>query len=200
MSFRVASLNAACLILAAGCGSLYAPLPENPTTVTMPKPPGEAKTYAWHAESEELRTYWGRQRIKVKAAGTFPENWREPGDEAWEVKASNHEGKNVPFLGVLWQYKDKNGKECVEVRPPFEVSKMKNGLYLFIESRVELGPDKKIAAIKPQVHVREIRDSGGGSAGFTPYWVDFPLIPDAPTDITPMPSVEPPPKGTLIPK
>ncbi|MCX7806337.1 MAG: hypothetical protein N3A38_14300 [Planctomycetota bacterium] len=181
-----------------GCNP-YAPLPENPASLVMSKPAGDATTYRWHAESGELRTYWGRQRIRIAATGTFPDGWREPGEEAWEVKAVNHEGKNVPFRGVLLQYKDKEGRERAEVRPAFDVEKMNDGLYIFIESRAELGPDGKVSKIRPVAHVREIRRTKT-SAGFTPYWVEFPLIPETPTDITPEPPREAAPKGTPIPR
>ena len=133
--------------------------------------------------------------IKAEAEATFPGDWREPGDEAWVVKAVNGEGTRVPFLGVLYAYKDEEGKTRMLARPGFDIDALSDGLYVLVESHARLGPDARIVEIRPRLHIREIRDQA-----FKPYWVDYGMVPVVVSPMTPAPvPPKPAPQGTPIP-
>jgi hypothetical protein len=186
---------------AAGCtpeGALpAAPAKHGVKTVVAPGP----DVYGWHAESETLYTYYGRQQLKLRCRGRFPATWKAPGDESWEVEAVNAQGNAVPFLGVVRRYLNMDGKEQVEGLPAFDATTLPAGLYIFIETAVKLAPDGSgPAEIRPNAFVMEIRKKG-----FMPYQARIALFPDQESPRTPRPEVGPPPhpavdKESNVPK
>lgn len=172
-------ISAALAVLAAGCGDPYPSLPENPEIV-FPRAPVQGETFAWRLYTEALSTYWGLQRLEVRAQAVFPKEWREPNDEAWTVKAVNQEGKAVPFLGVLYPRNDDRGDLQYYALPGFNLQEIPDGLFLFIESQAKLGADKRLAEVRPVLHIREIRRHG-----YWPYWVRFSMVPEQDHPLTP---------------
>lgn len=189
---HVLTLAAGALLLAAGCNP-YDPLPSRPARQDRSAElPAGSDVHAWSAETGELSTFWGAQRLKLRCRGCFPAPWRAPGDEAWSVEAVNAEGTRVPFLGVVRRYRDDQGKERAEILPPFDSRKLPDGLYIFIESAVRLAPGLGPAEIRPVAHLAEIR-----RGWYMPYRIRIPLVPEAESALTPRPQPGAPPRAAL---
>jgi len=157
-------------------------------------PADAAPVYSWRGEHPQLFTYWGRQSVTVSAAAHFPRNWRNAGDEFWNVTAENGEGKPLPFVGVVRRYVNENGTTLGVIVPKVDLRRMPDGLYIVIDPNVTLEAEK-IVRIEPVAAVAEIRDHL-----FTPFQFPLPLIPETPSALTPAPPPRPEiPDGTPFP-
>jgi hypothetical protein len=189
------------LLVAAGCDP-YSTLPANTAPTQLAAiPAGADCVYAWSGKSRALMTYWGEQQLTLNCRGRFPRSWRKAGDETWEVRAVSAKGTPVPCLGVLRRWPDAQGRQQTEVLPPFDMGKVRDGLYLVMDTRVKLSGDAADPATAPQ----EIRPSAllieiRGHC-VKPFQVDIPLQPEKPGPLTPAAAVptEEPPKGTFVP-
>ncbi len=189
------------LLPAAGCDP-YSTLPANRApSGPAPIPAGADCVYAWSGRSRPLMTYWGEQQLSISCRGRFPRAWRRAGDEAWEVRATNARGTPIPCLGVLRRWKDSRGREQTAVLPPFDLDRVRDGLYLLMDTKVALSGDGADPAavpreIRPTAVLIEIR-----SHYVTSFQVDIPLVPETPCALTPAPELPPeePPSGTQVP-
>ena len=189
---RRALLLSAGILVLAGCNP-YDSLPRNQPLTDRPRiPAGTAPVHAWQARSPKLDTYWGPQHVAVRCRGWLPADWKQPGDGAWELSATNHEGKPVPFLGVIRPGWNADGSESREILPPVKIGALKDGLYILLEDGVKLSPvadergGNRIIEICPVARVVEVR---GGR--FRPWEVPVPLVPEKPGELTPAPAASP---------
>jgi len=158
-------------------------------------PAGSAPVYAWRARRGDLKTYWDDQAVTIRARAWLPPDWNEPGDGCWEVEGRNHEGKAIPFLGVVRSFTNEQGSRLSEVVPKFDLDEAPDGLYLALLPGVTK-EDGRVVSIRPAVLLREIRDHV-----WKPFSVRIPLRPEQESPVTPPPpETKPaPPKGTPIP-
>jgi len=157
-------------------------------------PQAAAPVFEWHGECKNWPTYWGRQAMVVGVRGHIPETWSRPGDAFWQVDARNHEGKPLPFIGLLLHYTNANGTRLAKVAPELNLAEVPDGLYVIIDPRIERNEDG-IVSIRPNAHVMELRDHvfKGGR-------VKIPLNPLQDSPVTPPAEPLPEePRGTPIP-
>jgi hypothetical protein len=163
----------------------------------LPATPADAApVFAWKGARADLKTYWGDQEAYVLARAYFPPASEQQGEGIWRVEGRNHEGKPLPFLGVIHKYVNESGTELAEILPRLDLSAVPDGLYLAVLPGVEV-TDGKIAAIRPTVYLYEIR----GHA-WKPFRVRIPLVPEKESPLTPAPppsDMPAPLKGTPIP-
>jgi hypothetical protein len=150
------------LLLLAGC-SPFDPLPRLEPLGDRPRiPAGASPVRSWHADSPVLSSPWGQQTVKVRCRGFFPAGWKRPGDEIWEVTATNQEGKPLPYLGIASVDRGRETIQAADIVPPVDASRLKDGLYIVMQSRVLLSPvvDRAppgIIDIRPVAVVVEVR-------------------------------------------
>ena len=138
-------------------------------------------TCNWYGSGIDLKTYWGEQEVSVYASVHLPDNWQQPGDGTWCVKARNAEGKPIPFLGVLRRYRDNAGAESTMIVPRADEKKLQDCLYLVIDPNITT-EGGKIKSVRPVAILCEIRNRS-----WKPFRIELPLIPAEQSDLTPMP-------------
>ena len=162
---------ALCVCLLSGC-SPYGRLPANrPPYPLRTIPPDAPGVTLWRADTPVLKTFWGDQSLSLRCRRYFP----QAGDQIWHVHATNHQGTTVPFLGVVKRYHDAEGHAATGILPPLKLEKIRDGLYLFIDSDPSphtAGP--RPADITPTALLVEIRDHK-----LKPFRVTIPLVLDA---------------------
>jgi len=144
---------------------------------------GASRHFNWHGSRANLKTYWGDQDVSVYASATLPENYSRPEDGVWEVKASNDEGKTIPFIGVMRRYVNENGTPLAVVVPPLNLAKTPDNLYVVIDPNVTT-ENGKIKSVQPTALICEIRRHA-----FMPFRVKVPLVPETDSDLTPRPEL-----------
>jgi hypothetical protein len=199
MNFRSACGILAAIAVAVLCGGCNGGLPHvEPQRFEgrlRPVPPGAAPVLSWSAEAEGLYTYYCRQDVAVDVRAWLPEDATRPSDGCWEVRAVNGERTPLPCLGITERRVDPaTGTETAVLVPEIDVDAVPDGLYIFLEP--ELGfDDGKLTSVRLVAAVREIRDHI-----FKPFRYPIPMIPDAPSALTPMPPAEPAHRpGTALP-
>ncbi len=137
-------------------------------------------TCNWYGSAINLKTHWGEQDVLAYVSVLLPDNWQQPGDATWHVKAQNAQGRPIPFLGVLRRYRNEDGTESVMIVPPPE-KKLPDCLYLLIDPNITI-EGGKIKSIRPVAILREVR-----KGAFTPSREKIQLIPDRDSEVAPMP-------------
>jgi len=193
-------------VVAGGCLNPYEPLPKIELASPPPGiPAGAAPVHSWHARTPVLKTFWGDQELEISCRGHFPAGWRHPGDERWEVRCANQKGTALPFLGILRRYQNTLGQPASEVLPAFDINALEDGLYLLVESGIQTAPAEDAGAEAPPA-IREIRPTAElievRRHQIWPFRIRIPLVPDAPSALTPVPpeaGQDQGPRGTIIP-
>ncbi len=182
--------------LLAGCASDK--LPEVPAALfahrMSPIPEGAAPLYSWSRLQTGLKTYWRDQEINVQAWAWFPPNWKNPGDEFWQVTARNAEGRAIRFIGVERKYQNENGTELSMLVPTLDLNAAPDGLYLAIAPNIKTS-EGRLVSVQPIAILLEIRGHM-----FKPFRFPILLIPDQESPLTPRPQIPPEaPVGTPMP-
>jgi hypothetical protein len=187
---------AATVALLAGCAGDK--LPEVPAQLfanrMSPIPQGAAPLYSWHRVQSGLKTYWRDQVVTVQVQAYFPPDWKQPGDEFWELAAHNGQGRAVRFIGVERKYLDENGTELSVLVPTLDLDSVPDGLYLAIAPNIKT-KEGRIVSVQPVAALLEIRNHS-----WRPFRFPIRLMPDQESPLTPKPELPPePPAGTPMP-
>ncbi len=157
-------------------------------------PQGATPVFSWQGAQGVIFTYWGRQSATVRVRAWVPTGATAASDARWEVDARTGEGKPLPFIGVEKSYLNERGQEVAKLVPPLDLDRMPDGLYVVISPGMEFAQGK-LSRIQPIANVREIRHKT-----ITPLCFPVLLIPDAPSDLVPVPPPRPEePEGTALP-
>ena len=188
-------LAAALLVGVAGCAEK---LPTIRNTYVQSRaqtiPQDSTPVFSWQGAQRVIFTYWGRQSATIRLRVWAPPGATGAADARWEVLARTDEGKPIPFIGFEQRYVNEKGQELFKLVPPLDLERMPDGLYIVITPGMEFA-DGKLLRIQPIANVREIRHRT-----FTPLCFPILLIPDVPSDLTPVPPPRPEePDGTALP-
>jgi len=193
--FEWLALAVAVLLTAAGCArKLPYVRGEYIQSRAQAIPQGATPVFAWRGSQGVIFTYWGRQSATVRVRAWAPAGAKAATDALWELEARTGEGKPLPFIGIERQYLNEKGQEVAKLVPQLDLDRMPDGLYIVIAPGMEFA-EGRLSRIQPIANVREIRHKT-----FTPLCFPILLIPDAPSDLTPVPPPRPEePEGTALP-
>jgi len=175
---RRALWTAAASLLLAGCSTGLPAVDASRFGQTIM---GASPTCNWYGSGINLKTHWGEQEVSVYASVHLPEDWQQPGDGTWCVKARNAEGKHIPFLGVLRRRPAGGEAEPAMIVPGIGEKKLVDCLYLVIDPNITT-EGGKIKSIRPVAILCEVRNRS-----WKPLPVEIPLIPAEQSELTPMP-------------
>jgi len=179
--FRSALWLAAAVAALAGCKSSSQEIFD---ASAQPKEiSGASLALNWHGSRSNLNTRWGRHGVLMDVAARLPEAYSKPEDGIWQVKARTEDGRVMPFIGVLHRYTNENGTPLAVVVPAFELSKMRDSLYVVIDPNVTT-EDGKIKTVQPEALIYEIHRHA-----FMPFRLKVPLVPQTESAMTPMPDL-----------
>jgi len=182
------------LVVLAACTLLAGCRRQEEFVYTRTIPEGASPVYAWRGSRNDIVSYWKDRAVTISAKAHFPEGWKQPGDGYWNVTGTTDKGRPIPFIGVLLWQPTVEGTRRPMIVPGFDINKVADGLYCFIEPNVTVA-NGKITCIEPVAYVCEIRDHM-----FKPFRPKVPLVPEEESPLTPAPELPPPaPEGTPIP-
>jgi len=160
-----------------------------------PIPADAVPIFSWRGAREDLKTFWGDQALAVRVCAHIPLEGM-PKEGYWLARGRNHEGKPIPFLGIIRKYRGESGSELAEVVPPLDLNRIPDGLYLTVLPNIQRENGRLVAA-RPIAFLHEIRNHM-----WKPFCVKIPLQPEQDSPLTPPPSPEEMPparQGTPVP-
>ncbi|MFH1378071.1 MAG: hypothetical protein ABIH86_04900 [Planctomycetota bacterium] len=182
----------------AGCGSPYPGFESTADTVFPPRPAfpdNQGNQFRWRAVSGRMATYFGKYDATIRATQCVINATPETKETIWSLTATTDEGIGIGYLGVIVEYQNENNSTVKEILPAFDLSKAADGLYVCIDDGFSFDDNGQLSAIRPVAHIIEIRENV-----IRPYDYPIRLVPETPTDLTPMPETEygAQPRGTPI--